>query len=119
MIVVVGATLTHRGTPPDVAVLTPNQLLPFLDRIEIPSPGFASPEAIRHAALQPGTWARQQKSTLPSLGIPAAAWFRELRQRVRVEDRRRTAWILGNIPVALGMPGGIVVLSVLAVVPPH
>ena len=126
VIVVVGATLTQRGTPPDVAVVTFNELLPYLARTESSSRRFASLEVIRHAALQPQTWAPQEspsQETPPSASlasaIPPVAWFRELQHRVRSAARRRTAWIVAIVITVLGIPCGLMVFSAVAAILPR
>ncbi|MBC7518558.1 MAG: NERD domain-containing protein [Microbacteriaceae bacterium] len=121
VIVVVGATLTHRGTPPDVAVVTLDQLLPFLVRTVPPSPRLVSQDVIRHAALQAETWAPHPTapSSPPSSATPPVAWIRELQQRVRSAARRRAGWIVTIMLMLFGMPAGMVILAAMAVVPPR
>jgi hypothetical protein len=114
VIVVVGATLTHKGEPKDVAVVTLDCLVRFLTRTVSPSRGSVSTELIRHAALQPRTWAPRQPTPDPSGAH--IEWFMGLRERARVAARRRTAWVLGSVVVALGMPAtaGVLTLAVAA-----
>jgi hypothetical protein len=110
VIVVVGATLSHKGEPKDVAIVTLEQLVRFLTRTVSPSRGSVSTELVRHAALQPRTWAPRQPQSAPTTAH--IEWFTGLRERVRVAARRRTAWVLGSVVVALGIPVAAGVLTV-------
>ncbi|BDZ48639.1 hypothetical protein GCM10025867_08800 [Frondihabitans sucicola] len=110
VIVTVGATLTHKGEPKDVAVVTLDQLVRFLIRTVSPPRGSISGELVRHAVLQPRTWAPRQPVPTPS--VEDTEWFVGLRERVRVAARRRTAWVLGAALAALGLPVTAVVLTV-------
>lgn len=101
VIVVVGATLTHKGEPKDVAVVTLDQLVRFLNRTVSPSRGSVSTELVRHAALQPRTWAPRQPAPVPSTAH--IEWFMGLRERARVVAQRRTAWVVGSVVVVLGL----------------
>lgn len=94
--------MTHKGEPKDVAVVTLDQLMRFLTRTVSPSRGSVSTELVRHAALQPCTWAPRQPESAPTTAH--IEWFTGLRVRVRVAARRRTAWILGSVVVVLGIP---------------
>ncbi len=110
VIVVVGATVTHKGEPDDVAVVTLDRLLRFLTRTVSPSQGSVSTESVQNAALQARTWAPRQPATRPSTSH--IEWFTGLRERVRAAARRRTAWTLGSLMVVLGLPAAVGVQSV-------
>lgn len=111
VIVVVGATVTNKGEPKDVAVVTIDQLLRFLTRTVSASSGSVSPGAVRQAALQPGTWARSQTSPTPSTNY--IQWFKNLRERERRAARRRKAWVLGSLAVIVGLPAAVGVVTVV------
>lgn len=113
VIVIVGGTVTHRGEPDDVAVVTLDQLIRFLTRTVSPSRGSVSAERVRHAALQPRTWAPRQPALAPTTAH--IEWFTELRERVRRATRRRTAWALGAAVAGLGLPTVAGVLAVVSV----
>jgi hypothetical protein len=110
VIVVVGATVTHKGEPGDVVVVTLDRLLRFLTRTVSPSQGSVSTEVIRHSALQPRTWAPRQPT--PALSTAHTEWFESLRGRVRAAARRRAAWVLGSMVLVLGTPAAMGVLSI-------
>jgi hypothetical protein len=111
VIVVVGATVVLKGEPRDVAVVTIDQLLRFLTRTVSASAGSVSADAVRHAALQPGTWARIHTSPTPSTNH--IQWFKSLRERERRAARRRKAWVLGSLAVIVGLPAAAGVLTVV------
>jgi hypothetical protein len=111
VIVVVGATVTNKGEPKDVAVVTIDQLLRFLTRTVSASSGSVSADAVRHAALQPGTWARSQPMPTPSTNH--IQWFKGLRDRERRAARRRKAWVLGSLAVIVGLPAAAGVVTVV------
>lgn len=110
VIVVAGATLTHKGQPRDVAVVTLANLLPFLTRHVAPSSGTVSAELVRHAAVRPRTWAPTQP--ILSHSTAHVEWFMGLRERARLAARRRTAWIVGSVVVAFAGPPLIVAIVV-------
>ncbi|RPE78086.1 MULTISPECIES: nuclease-related domain-containing protein [unclassified Frondihabitans] len=111
VIVVVGATVTNKGEPKDVAVVTIDQLLRFLTRALAASRGSVPADAVRHAALQPGTWARSQPLRTPSTNH--IEWFTGLRDRERQAARRRKAWVLGSLAVIVGLPAAAGVVTVV------
>lgn len=85
VIVVVGATLSRKGEPKDVAVVTLDHLVRFLTRTVSPSSGSVSTELVRHAALQAQTWAPRQTTPAPS--TVHIEWFMGLRERARLAAR--------------------------------
>jgi hypothetical protein len=106
VIVVVGASLTHRGQPDNVAVVTLPQLVRFLTSRLAPSRSNVSAETIRHVVSQPGTWTNVVAPTETS--TDHLLWFLDLLQHVHVAHRRRVRWALATVvmciaaPVALG-----------------
>lgn len=117
VIVVVGATLTHKGEPQDVAVVTLDRLLRFLTRTVSPSKGSVSAELVRNAALQPATWVPECAAS--SSASDHIEWFTELRDRVRSAARRRTAWVLTTMAVVIGGPGAVAVVTVASAILPR
>jgi hypothetical protein len=107
VIVVVGATLVNKGTPPGIAVVTVNQLKRFLASGLRPEPSGVSVELVRHAVAQASTWTRSVEVPDASGHIP---WFMDLRARVNAARRRRIEWFWGILVACVSTP---VLFSVL------
>lgn len=109
VIVVVAASLTRRGDLREVEVVTPRELLGFLERRLAPSRGAADVEDVRRVSALPQTWS-------PRLGAPATTaahleWFLDLRDRVRSAARRRNAWVLAALLGTVGVPVGALAVA--------
>jgi hypothetical protein len=105
VIVVVAGSLTHKGEPSDVAVVTEKRLVSFLTRRLSDARGDVTVEAIRHAASQPATWVRQ--NALADTPQDTVKWFEELKARVNVARGRRVLWASVVTLMAASAPLGV------------
>jgi hypothetical protein len=100
VIVVVGASLTHKGEPDNVAVVTVKQLVHFLTSRLAQARSDVAAETIRCAVSQPQTWVTKPEPGGTSVDLNL--WFLDLKSRARLARRRRRQWIVGAFAIATG-----------------
>lgn len=101
VIVVVGATLVNKGTPPGLAVVTVNQLKRFLTSGLRPVQSGVSVELVRDAVARASTWTRSPEPADSHGHVP---WFMDLRERVNAARRRRIEWFWGILAACVSAP---------------
>ncbi|WP_346028576.1 nuclease-related domain-containing protein [Arthrobacter parietis] len=114
MVVVVGAkSLTVRGKHPDVAVVTPRQLLRSLNRQR----PVLTPEQVsilRAAAARPETWHKNPQPQSDAGWLESA--FHDVSRKVDQARRRRVGWALALFGTILATLSGVLPSLLLALV---